>query len=112
VENLVDKLELLFGLAGLAGDKAKGAAAIVCRLNLAVDYSGELGNMPPCKNKQKQIALRSADMRLKLWITLAIFGSSAALSGCVPLLIAGAGAGAVIAADSHSEKKKGGDGLF
>ncbi len=51
-------------------------------------------------------------MKLKLWITLAIFGSSAALSGCVPLLIAGAGAGAVVAADSHAEKKQGGDGLF
>jgi len=51
-------------------------------------------------------------MKLKLMITLAIFGSGVALSGCVPLIIAGAGAGAVVAADTHSEKKKGGDGLF
>lgn len=51
-------------------------------------------------------------MKLKLWITLAIFGSSTALSGCVPLLIAGAGAGAVVAADSVNENKQGGDGLF
>ncbi len=112
MENLVDKLRLLLDHAGLAGDKAMGRAAAVWPLNLAVDYSGELGNMASCKNKQKQIALRSADMKLKLWITLAIFGSSAALSGCVPLLIAGAGAGAVVAADSHAEKKQGGDGLF
>ncbi len=81
-------------------------------LKLDVDYSGELGNMSSCNNKQKQIALRSADMKLKLWITLAIFGSSTALSGCVPLLIAGAGAGAVVAADSVNENKQGGDGLF
>jgi hypothetical protein len=44
-------------------------------------------------------------------ITLAILGSSA-LSGCVPVLIAGVGAGAVIAADSAAENKRGGDGIF
>ncbi len=50
-------------------------------------------------------------MKLKLMVTVAIIGSSA-LSGCVPLLIAGAGAGAVVAADSVNENKQGGDGLF
>ena len=55
--------------------------------------------------------LRRAKMKLKLMITLAILGSSA-LSGCVPVLIAGVGAGAVIAADSAAENKRGGDGIF
>ena len=50
-------------------------------------------------------------MKLKLMITLAIVGGTA-LSGCVPLVIAGAGAGAVIAADKASENKHGDDGLF
>jgi len=50
-------------------------------------------------------------MKLKLTIILALISSSA-LSGCIPLVVAGAGAGAAVAADSISENKKGGDGLF
>jgi hypothetical protein len=77
-----------------------------------VENSDAGATMPVYDNKKpKNNLLRRAKMKLKLMITLAIVSSSA-LSGCVPLIIAGAGAGAVVAADSASENKKGGDGLF
>jgi len=35
-----------------------------------------------------------------------------ALSGCAPVVLAGMGAGTVVAVDKASEDKKGGDGIF
>ena len=34
------------------------------------------------------------------------------LSGCAPVVLAGMGAGAVVAVDKASEDKQGGDGIF
>ncbi|WP_343081775.1 hypothetical protein [Ostreiculturibacter nitratireducens] len=48
-------------------------------------------------------------MGKKLWMVLAMMAAGTALSGCAPLVIAGAGA---VVADEVMEEKGGGDGLF
>ena len=51
-------------------------------------------------------------MKLNLRVTLITALGTLALSGCAPAILAGMGAGAVVAADKVSEDKKGGDGIF
>lgn len=50
-------------------------------------------------------------MKSKFWIALGFVAGSAMMSGCAPLIVAGAGAGAVVIADEMAEKD-GDDGLF
>ena len=51
-------------------------------------------------------------MKLKLRVLLTLTLSTFALSGCAPVVLAGMGAGAVVAVDKASEDKQGGDGIF
>ncbi len=51
-------------------------------------------------------------MKLHPLVLATLAFSTLALSGCAPAIIAGMGAGAVVAVDKVSEDKKGGDGIF
>lgn len=62
-------------------------------------------------NPQGQGQMRRADMRSKFWIALGVIAGLAGLQACAPVVIAGAGAGAVIIADELAEKD-GDQGLF
>ena len=50
-------------------------------------------------------------MTSKLWIALGLIAGIAGLSACAPVVIAGAGAAAVVVADEVAEKD-GDEGLF
>ena len=50
-------------------------------------------------------------MTSKMWIALGLIAGMAGLQACAPVVIAGAGAGAVIIADELAEKD-GDEGLF
>lgn len=47
-------------------------------------------------------------MTHRIWILLALLGSTTALQACAPAI----GAGAIVAADQIVEEEEGGDGLF
>ena len=50
-------------------------------------------------------------MTSKIWIALGFLIASVGLSGCAPVVLAGAGAAAVVVADKAAEED-GDDGLF
>lgn len=50
-------------------------------------------------------------MKTKFWIALAVIAGMTGLSACAPVVIAGAGAAAVVVADDLAEKD-GDEGLF
>ncbi|MFD1156906.1 hypothetical protein [Roseovarius aestuarii] len=50
-------------------------------------------------------------MTSKIWIALGVLIASIGLSGCAPVVLAGAGAAAVVAVDKAAEED-GDDGIF
>ncbi|MEO3413763.1 hypothetical protein AAFO92_03790 [Roseovarius sp. CAU 1744] len=50
-------------------------------------------------------------MNTKFWVILGLIAGTTALTGCAPVVIAGAGAAAVVVADEVAEKD-GDEGLF